>query len=275
MQKPNKRYPSAPGSSPSMVPGILPDISLQDVHFSELVKNRGLKFKHSKGVPCPNVRDINELIHLDHCHHPKCWNGMLQIDERECWGFFNNDQLNKLYEIQGEYDENIAIITMSATYEDGTEADFHHFDRLVMEEYSKRTYELIEHNPSGVDRLKYYALDVHSLQTPDKEFQKDVDFTVDNGRIKWISNNRPGYDQALNRGQIYTIGYYVRPIYYVHHVMKELRATQVYDQATGEKVAVRLPQHLYVIREVMYPDTTDDTGDQTSKMPRSGILPPR
>jgi hypothetical protein len=57
--------------------------------------------------------------------------------------------------------------------------------------------------------------------------------------------------------------------------MKELRASQVLDPMTGEKVAVRFPQHIFVVRELLYPEVKDDTGDQTSKMPRSGVLPPR
>ena len=109
----------------------------------------------------------------------------------------------------------------------------------------------------------------------DREFVKDVDFTILDGKIKWISNNRPGYNQQTGRGQIYSIGYYIRPTFFVHHVMKELRATQVVDPMTGEKIAVRLPQHIMCLRELLYPDTKDETGDQTSKMPRFGMLPPR
>ena len=275
MKKPGDRYPSAAGSFGSMAPGILPDPGLNDVHFSELIKNRGMKFTHHRAIPCPNVQDNESMIHVNHCTHPNCFNGMLYIQPNVVWGYFNNDQLNKLYEIQGEYNENIAIITMSATYEDGTQCDLGVYDLLESSEYSKRTYELIEYNPAGIDRLKYYAIDTYVLTLHDREFVKDVDFTILDGKIKWISNNRPGYNQQSGRGQIYSIGYYIRPTFFVHHVMKELRATQVVDPMTGEKIAVRLPQHIMCLRELLYPDTKDETGDQTSKMPRFGMLPPR
>lgn len=275
MRKPSSRYPSASGSFGSMAPGILPDPSWNDVHFSEMIQNKGILFTHSKAVPCPNIQDVESRIHVAHCEHPDCWNGTLYVQPKKVWGYFNNDQLNKLFEVQGEYNENIAIITMSATYEDGTECDLAMFDWLVAEEYTKRAYELVEANPLGIDRLKYYAIDTHVVRTHDREFTKDVDYVIQDGKIKWISNNRPGYNQQLNRGEIYTIGYYIRPAFYVHHVMKELRASQVFDPMTGEKVAVRFPQHIMCVRELLYPEVKDDTGDQTSKMPRSGMLPPR
>jgi hypothetical protein len=215
------------------------------------------------------------MIHVNHCEHPNCWNGYLQVQPKQLWGYFNNDQLNKLFEIQGEYNENIAIVTISATCVDGSEAEVHPYDQLIAQEYTKRVYEMIEANPTGLDRLKYYALDVLHVASKEREFKKDVDFVLENGKIKWISQNRPGYDQRLNRGEAYSIAYYIRPIFYVHHVMKELRATQVFDPISGEKVAVRLPQHIMVLRELLVPDPDDKVGDATARQPRDGALPPR
>jgi len=193
------------------------------------------------------------------------------------WGYFNSDQLNKLYEIQGEYNENIAIITLAAVCTDGSEAEVHPYDQLKIEaNYSKRVYELVEASPAGLDRLKYKTVEVGHIETKaGKVFTQGVDYAVENGMIRWISQNRPGYDQILKRGEAFSVLYYIQPIFYVHHVMKELRATQVFDPATGEKVAVRLPQHIMVLRELLTADEDDKVGDQTSKQPRNGVLPPR
>jgi hypothetical protein len=200
---------------------------------------------------------------------------MLQVQPKQVWGYFNSDQLNKLYEIQGEYNENVAIITLSATNVDGTECDVHPFDQLIADEYSKRVYELVESSPTGVDRLKYYATDVLQISSATKDYVKDVDYIISNGRVQWISQNRPVYNQQLHRGEVLSVSYYIRPIFYVNHVMKELRATQVLDPISGEKVAVRLPQHVFVLRELLSPDDTDKVGNSTSKAPRSGLLTPR
>lgn len=261
-----------------MAPGILPDPGLNAHHYGEMIKNRGILFMHTKAVPCPNVQDIESMIHVNHCEHPHCYNGMLQIQAKPVWGYFNNDQLNRLFEVQGEYNENIAIITMSDTYDDdGSQCDLAAFDRLeATADYTKRTYELVESSVSGVDRLKYYATQAHfAMSSSGKEFKEGADFVIQDGKVRWISKNRPGYDQQAKRGEVYTISYYMKPIFYVHHVMKELRASQVEDPFTGEKVAVRLPQHVMVLRELLYPDSKDEVGDQTAKMPRSGALSPR
>jgi hypothetical protein len=220
-------------------------------------------------------------MHINHCQNPNCWNGTLQVQPRKVWGFFNNDQLNKLYEAQGEYNENIVVITMSDTYDDeptdDNQCDLAHFDRLEIEaDYSKRTYELVEANPTGIDRLKYYAVGTYYVQDANgNSYEEGVHFQIKDGKVHWLTQNRPGYNQAINRGTVYTIGYYIKPFYYVHHVMKEVRAGQVLDPETNEKVAVRMPQHIVCLREMLYPDTSDETGDKTSKMPRRGVLPPR
>jgi hypothetical protein len=228
-------------------------------------------------MPCPNVQDISSMMHYADCEDPDCYNGMLQVEPQLVWGYFNNDQLNKLYEVQGEYDENIAVITFSAKTESGEEAEFHQFDRVEMMEYTKRVYEMIETSPTGIDRLKYKAIDGRAfIRTKDrnKKFIYGTDFVIDAGKIRWLTQNRPGYNQSLQRGDVYTIYYYIRPTFFIHHVMKEVRATQVINHETGEKIAVRLPQHVMVLRELMYADETDDKGNKTTRFPRNGFVTP-
>lgn len=276
MQKPSKRYPSSAGSFGALTPADLPDPSINADAYNDLIANRGILFTHTKALPCPNVQDVESMIHVSDCDHPDCWNGYLQVDPKRVWGYFNNDQLNKLFEIQGEYNENLAVITLSSVNTDGSECDTHPFDQLVADEYTKRVYELVETSPIGIDRLKYFALDVAYLTSGDgRVFKLGVDYILDSGKIKWMGTNRPGYNQALQRGDVYSITYYVRPIFYVHHIMKELRASQVFDPCTGEKVAVRLPQHILALRELLVPDEQDKVGDSTAKSPRKGILRPR
>lgn len=276
MKKPSSTYRPLSGSTRSFAPGILPDPSLNSQHFDDLIQNRGVLFKHTKALPCPNVQDANSMIHLPDCQHPLCWNGYLQVDPVEVWGYFNNDGLNKLFEIQGEYNENIAVITLSAEDTESQQAEVHPFDQLESQEYRKRVYELVEANPVGVDRLKYKAIEIFRIYTKEKQYTQGVDFVLEHGKVRWVGQNRPGYDQALKRGEVFTIAYYIRPVFFVHHVMKELRATQEFDVMSGTKKAVRLPQHIMVLRELITPDKDEkDPDNKTAKRPRSGVLPPR
>jgi hypothetical protein len=227
-------------------------------------------------MPCPQVNDVNAAVHDPECSNPTCDNGYLQVMPREVWGYFNNDQLNKLFEVQGEYNQNVAVITFAAVYTDGTEADFQPFDRIEMVgDYSKRVSELFEASPTGVDRLRYRVLDVEQLVSSDGvTYEQNKHFIIERGRIHWISNVRPKYDQATQRGEVCSVSYTIPVRYYIHHVMREIRGTQRLDPTTGEKVAIRLPQHCLVSREFLFPDDNDDVGLSTSKFPRRGLRTP-
>jgi hypothetical protein len=275
VKKPSNKYPGAVGSFGTLTPADLPDPSLNAEAYDQLIQNRGILFTYTKAMPCPNVQDVESQIHVNHCTHPRCWNGMLQVQPKQVWGYFNNDQLSKLFEIQGEYNQNIAIITIAATNTDGTEADVHPFDQLIADEYTKRVYELVESSPTGLDRLNHYAIDVLQISTVTKDFTQGVDYVIEGGKIRWVSQNRPTYNQQLQRGEAFSIAYYIRPVFYVSQVMKELRASQVFDPMTNEKIAVRLPQHLMVLRELLSQDDTDKIGNSTSKAPPAGVLTPR
>ena len=276
MKKPTSTYPPSAKSSSTLTPTDLPDISLNAQHYDDLIKNRGILFTHTHALPCPNIDDVNAAVHDSNCHNPDCENGFLQVKPKQLWGYFNNDQLNKLFEVQGEYNQNVAVITFAAKYEDGTEADLQPFDRVqIVGDYSKRLYELFESSPMGVDRLKYKAEQIEYLVSKSGiVYEQDKHFILENGRIRWVSNERPQYDQAIQRGEVCSVSYTVPVRYYVHHVMRELRGTQVLDPITGEKMAVRLPQHVLVSREFLFPDKDDDEGNKTAKFARHGLRTP-
>lgn len=260
----------------SRVPQPLPDFSINSAHFDDLIKNRGILFTHTHALPCPNVRDINEAVHDENCQLEGCENGTLQVMPKQVWGYFNNDTLDKLFEVQGEYNQNVAVITFAAKYTDGSECDMHMFDKLEMcADYSNRMYELVECNPTGVDRLRHKIVSVEWLQTASgRVYKQGEHFEVEGARIKWLTNDRPTYNQQLGRGEVFSISYFIKPTYYVHHIMKEIRGTQEYNQVTGEKIAVRLPQHVLVTRQLAYPDPDDDEGNNYSKFPRRGFRSP-
>lgn len=276
MKKPTDTYQPSLGSHQTLTPRDLQDYSLNPTHFDDLIRNRGLLFTHTHALPCPCVDDINASVHSTECSHNACDNGFLQVLPKQVWGYFNNDQLNKLFEVQGEYNSNMAIITFSAHYVDGSEADFSTFDRVEMEaEYSKRMYERFESSPSGLDRLRYRATEVEYLISHSgKVYEQNVHFILDNGWIKWVGVDRPQYNQALGRGETCSVSYTTKAMYYVNHVMKEIRGSQQFDTGTGQKIAVRLPQHVLVTRQFLYEDSRDEEGNKSSKFPRKSLRVP-
>lgn len=260
----------------SGVPANLPDPQLAPEQFEQLIKNRGLRWKHEKASPCPNIKDLETNIHNPNCK--ACDNGMLFYGATEVHGVFQANKLERMYEINGAWDVGEAVVTYSA-YADGPDGtpgagaaiDLQHFDRLTCLDYEFRFQELIEHSPTGIDRLRYPALVVEFLATKSKTYVQNQHFTINEaGYVQWLSNDQPGYDQLNERGEIFTIAYCAQPVYYVVQLIHETRATKAVDVATGESKAVRLPQQVLIRRDFLFNNKADTDALDSQSSPRSG-----
>ena len=67
LDKPNQPYTNTPASYPSVMPNMIPDISIRGESWDQLVQNRGIRFIHKMAAPCPNMRRLN-----DNSHEPEC-----------------------------------------------------------------------------------------------------------------------------------------------------------------------------------------------------------
>lgn len=276
MHRPSKTFPQSPGFVRDMTPKNLPDPQMNPVAFEELIKNRGIRWQHFKASQCPNIRDLEVGLHDPNCS--KCENGMLFYGGAEVHGFFQNHKLEKIFEVIGQWDIGEAVVTFSAYADDadgnpgkGPAIDLQAFDKLICLDYEFRWQQLIEYSPLGVDRLRYPALSVEFLSTVDKQYYVDVDFVInDAGRIQWLGANRPSYDQMLSRGEIYTVAYTARPVFYVTQLLHEIRATKAMDPTTGTITAIRLPQQVMIRRDYLFSDPNDKVALNTQPSPRSG-----
>jgi hypothetical protein len=216
------------------------------------------------------------MIHDENCNEENCDNGYLQVMPNKVWCYFANDKLQKVMEIQGEYNSNMAVMSVAAHYTDGTECDVAPFDRLEMlDDYTKRAYQVVEFSPTGVIRLKWEAKHVEYFVTQSgKVFLLGEHFTVDRNQIIFHSKDRPLYNQEHGRGEICSVSYYIKPRFYVASLMKEVRATQRYNEVDGTRECVRFPQLALVVRESLFPDNQDKTGLKTANAPRSGLIIP-
>lgn len=259
MDKPSQDYTLSPRSSGVFMPDFIPDPSLRGQSFDQLLQNRGIRFLHQMAVPCPNMKSVNT-----NNHHPECPfcddSQIIHLPGKEIWGVFTNNTLEKMFEVQGVWEIGTAIATFPTEYGDGTQADFNTFDRLVCPDFQVRLTDIKEYEVTsdGKQSLRYPIVKIEYMASVRSgvmyEYTDGVDYTIEDGDIKWISGKEPYYNDLEEVGEVLSITYVANPVYAVLNVMHELRVTQEYDFASGKKIARRLPQQVLVKRDFLVND---------------------
>ena len=248
-------YPKSPFSSPTNMPVFIPDPSLRGQSFDQLLQNRGVRFLHRLSAPCPNLRSLH-----DNSHDPNCsvcdGNGMMYYREKEIYGVFYSNSLEKNFEMQGIWEIGSAVVTLPTQYPDGTQADFNTFDQLVIPDFTVRLWELKEYEPRPdrrqqmrypIKSIDYIAAVKNNVTVP---YEEGTHYNIVDDKIEWVASQEPDYDSINERGEVYVVVYFAHPVYNVLQHMRELRITQ--ELANGSKVPVRLPQQVLVKRDFLF-----------------------
>lgn len=258
MDRPGQPYPppaQAPTSVPSKMPLYIPDPSIKGISFDQLINQRGIRFIHSKAVPCPNILDVNNNAHMPDCEFCDD-SGIMYYGEEEIWGLFSGNSIEKTFEAHGVWEVGTAVLTLPTEYPNGQQADFNTYDRLVIPDFTVRMWEMkaYEPRPNGKQSLRYPVQKVDlacSISDGVKKiYQPGVDFNIDqDGDIQWIPGKEPNYDSSIDRGEAVIWSFYAHPVYVVVQSLRELRITQ--ELVDGQKVAKRLPQQVLIRRDFM------------------------
>lgn len=254
--KPTQVYPTrTAASSFSPMPQLLPDPSILGQSFDQLLQQRGIRMLHSKAAPCPNILTVDNNAHEPNC--PFCDNnGFIHYDEKEIWGTFGGNSIQKTFEAHGVWEIGMATVTCPTEYPDGTEADFQTYDRLFIPDFTVRLWEQKEYEPrpGNIQELRYpiekIDLATSVVNGVQKYYVVDVDFNIVDGKIVWIHGRTPRYDPDTGHGEPITWTFYAAPVYLVVQTLRELRITQELN-AAGQKVARRLPQSILVKRDFL------------------------
>jgi hypothetical protein len=247
-------YPKSPTSVPSPLPLHIPDPSIKGVSFDQLIQNRGIRFIHRIAAPCPNLQTV-----FDNSHDPNCpicdGNGMMYYREKEIWGLFYSNSLEKNFEMQGIWEIGTAFVTLPTVYPDGSQAEFNTFDQLVIPDFTVRVWELKEYEPRAnrQQQLRYPIATVDFIGAAKNgvliEFEAGVDYNVVDGKIEWVAGKEPQYDNVKDRGEVFVVSYFCNPVYNVLQHLRELRITQ--ELINGQKIPQRLPQQVLVKRDFL------------------------
>ena len=258
MDKPNQSYPppaQATTSVSSVMPLYLPDPSIKGVSFDQLLNQRGIRFMHSKAVPCPNVLTVDNNAHLPNCTFCDD-SGIMYYGDEELWGVFSGNSIEKTFEAHGVWEIGTAVVTFPTEYKSGGQADFNTYDRLVIPDFTVRMYEMKEYEPrtGNIQTLRYPIQHVEFASSirnnVQKIFEQGVDFTIStDGDIVWVFGKEPFYDAATGHGEVIIWSFFANPVYIVVQSLRELRITQ--ELVNGQKVARRLPQQILIRRDFM------------------------
>ena len=262
MKKPNKQYEKSSKSTPSPMPTQILDPSIRGTAWDQLLNNRGIRLFHRVAAPCPNMKGLEENNHIPNC--PFCDNSQMIYhntfpgtnDQREIWGAFTSNSLEKMFEVQGVWEIGTAVITFPAEYGNGVQADFNTFDQLYCPDFEVRLNDLIEYKSSSsrITRLRYPIVNIDYMSAvvnnSMKEYALGTDYEITaDGDIHWLIE--PHYNSVDDIGEVISITYVANPVYTVQNVLHEMRVSQEYDMISGQKVARRLPQQVLVKRDFL------------------------
>lgn len=253
LDKPSQQYPNPANTYPSPMPINIPDVSIRGESWDQLAQNRGIRFIHKVSAPCPNMTRL-----VDNNHDPDCQfcdgSQILYIQEKEIFGTFSSNTLEKMFEVQGVWEIGSAVISFPTEYADGTQADFNIFDKLYCPDFQIRLSDLKEYNDEASMGVKYPIIRVCNMTSVVngvlKEYVEGTDFNTVDGNIVWVVGLEPSYNDIEEIGEVLSITYNASPVYKVMQTLHEIRATQ--QMVGGQKIAKRLPTQVLVKRDFLF-----------------------
>lgn len=253
--------------------------------FDKLIESQGILVTHYRAIPDPTGMSSLGDIHAVQSRKGSS-DGFLYKEVGKLYVSFNNNSSNWDIDVTGMIKHDSAVCTPSLKYENcDNPVLLAPYDRLFIEDVEMRTVtsQYVEANTTGVDKLQYPATCVEHLVDADgKEYKENVDFTITKeGFIKWLTQNRPGFNPDTMRGTVYSIRYRYTPYFVVARLLHEVRVSQVTDPMTYKRCLERMHYQVLVIREHILSDVNSDPNrdimDQRyqNSWPISGALGPK
>jgi hypothetical protein len=269
--------------------GINIDLPFQPIRFdvvafNEFIKSNGIALEHYKAVTCPIGMTDSMDSRSSHSEHTTCQNGYIYKKAGIVTATFtNNSAITSLGDV-GLIDGSVVNVTFPQFYDDcpDTHVYVQTYDRFYIKDCAVLVpnTQRVEAHITGVDKFTYLAKKVeYVIDSHGKEYGQE-DFTVQDGKLVWTSDNRPGFDAELNKGTIYSIRYLYTPFFYASRIIHEVRIAHRSDFITGEKTAVRVPYAALLSREYYMhkqerSDNPEENGNRTMDGARDSVFGPR
>lgn len=248
-------------------------VSFDPDAFNEFLNVQGVRLVHHKALRCPvGMTDVDDN-RRPHEDHSGCSNGYIYYKAGIVTAGMQGNGNQQVSNDVG-FIENSFITASFPQYYDGTteQVTIAPYDRFFLheEEEDSRilvpTWHLQIAHQSRLDKLYYPAVKVEKLvDFRGTEYHEGKDFCIENGLVKWLTENWPGYQPDVKRGAIYSIRYHYRPYWYCARLLHEIRVAQV--ESLAGRALMRMPQQILLAREYTF---TNEEAD--SKAPDSNSL---
>jgi len=231
--------------------------------FDQLISSQGVKVVHYRAVPDPTgMASIGDVHNVQSKRQSS--DGFLYKEQGELTLWFSQNTSDWSIEIEGMTKHDAAVVTSQLFYENCPEKEviLAPYDRFFLKDIEVRVVatQYVEANSTGTDKLQYPATCVeHLIDADGKEYEEGKNFIITpEGFLKWTSQERPGFNEKLGRGTVYSIRYRYTPYFVVAKMLHEIRVSQVTDQMTFERKLQRMPFQALVIREHILSDQNRD-----------------
>jgi hypothetical protein len=254
-------------------------ITLDDAALQSFIKDSGPVFLHYKAIPCPIGKIEKMSIRSPHSEHNECSNGFIYELAGEFKAPFTSNAAQLQLTDLGILDGSTAIVTIPQHYDNnGKQIYINTYDKLyIKDNVVLSTFsEEVECSITGFDKLTFPVVDVEFLiDSKGKRYEKDAHFSVVNGGISWLTDDRPGFDVSINKGVVYSIRYLYVPFYYVSRLLHEIRIIAVAN-LDGSLTYRRGPYQISIVREKFFnknqPTENEPQEQSTAVSPGTGLF---
>jgi hypothetical protein len=268
---------------PQVYPDPFQSVTMNPDAINNFIDGMGIRFMHFQAIPDPLFkraedeprRSFNQedsyLFEKTNVYTRE--NGFLYFPKAIVVGIFMGNSKNLQSSSAGLHNFSTASISFNRYYEGTTEVvEMSEYDKLIPcengMEFFTTSWQSLDHNVSGIDRLQYPALAVRIfIDSSGKTYKQDIDFTLIDGQIKWTGSNRPGYDKNTGKGKVCSIRYTYKPYYFVRELSHDIRIRPSIDPDTGAVSAKASGMLATIQREYVFVNSRNaDDSDITQQL---------
>jgi hypothetical protein len=256
--------------------------------FDQLIQSQGVYVTHYRALPDPSGMASIGDTHAVQSKRDSS-DSFLYKEAGDMHIWFSANTSDWEIEVEGLTKHDAAVVSFPMVYDDGEhkgeDVIVSDYDRFYLKDIEVRVVakQYVEASSTGVDKLQYPAVFVEELVDADKkEYRAGVNFEItDEGFIRWISQDRPGWNEKTLRGTVYAIRYRYTPYFVVAKMMHEIRVSQITNPETFERHLERMPFQALLYRENVLSDQNNDPmrtrADQRfqNAPPVSGVTGPK